>query len=84
MKRKVYVPGRTLESQRIMSDAGGHAIYAVVHGEEIVVLFVAPDKLWCRGMTHDEALEFANDLIQTYEAFQDDDKIKEMEKFFDG
>lgn len=81
-RRKIMVPGRSVDVTMIVKDTASNMVLAVPVSGEVVVLFVSP-KPTARVMSNLEAHEFSKGIRDAYLAFHDDAKIKEMEREFD-
>ena len=82
-KRTVYVPGRTVDVTTIFQDAARYAVLAVSHGDEVVVVFTAPNRPYARAMTREEAAQFTREVRNTHQSIVDDAEIARLEKEFE-
>lgn len=84
-RRKVRVPGEDLKVSVILTDAARNRVLAVTVGGKVVVMLTsAVGDPVARLMGEAEFKEFASSVIAAYDALNDDAKIQEMEKEFDG
>lgn len=83
-KRKITVPGTTLEIRNILK-TNNTAIMACMHKDEMIMIFFAPDFTpSARAMSLGQARQFIKDVTEAHQAITDDEKIAEMEKEFDN
>lgn len=83
-RRSVQAPGRSADVSVIFRDAAKYAVLAVVHAQEVIVLFTAPNGHTARVMSFAEAKKFTDDVRDAYQAFVDDSHISRMEKEFEN
>lgn len=81
-RRKIMVPGKSIDVTVIVNDTASNMVIAMPVGDEVVVVFVSPTPA-ARVMSNLEAHEFSKEIRDAYMAFHDDAKIKEMEREFD-
>jgi hypothetical protein len=80
-RRRIFVPGKPLGVNVIVSDALRSVVLAVPHEGEVIVVFVGSDPR-ARAMTPAEAKKFKHDLKWIHQAIVDDEKIAQMELEF--
>lgn len=80
-RRRIMVPGESVEVTVVVRDNASNMVLAIPSGTGVVILFVS-NKPHARVMSNGEANEFTKSIRDAYQSFQDDAVVKEMEKEF--
>ena len=82
VKRKIYVPGTTLELATVVFDEARNRILAISHEDGVIMVILTRDRCSAHLMNQTQAKRFSADVLRLHQAIADDAKISQMEQEF--